>query len=273
MTVGSPPPAARATDGHGPGGRPVAKVAGAGRDGRVVPDPAAGSRFAPSPRRRRVPHLVAGALLVVVCALAFYVGDLRASGRVGVLALARDVSTGQVLTASDLRIVQVSTDSSVSTVAASAASTVIGGTVAAPRPANALLSPQDIGPVAFPPAGKAVVAVALKPGQFPPGLAAGVRVLVLVTASTSTQAATSTGGSPGSGAGTGAADSASGTPRASPSATLDGAVLSVSGPEATSSDGSSVVALLMAQNDATVVGAQSGAVSLLQMPPTSSGAG
>ena len=217
----------------------------------------------------------------MACALVFYVGSLRASGRVGVLALARDVSAGQVLTASDLRVVGVSADASLSTVAASAAATVIGGTVAVPRPAGTLLSTKDVGAAAFPPAGKAVVAVALKPGQFPPALGAGARVMVLITAGTD-----GAGSSAVSGSGKATADRTSDSTGGSAgqgmrSSSLGGVVLSVSPPTSTSSDGSSVIALLMDQNSATVLGAaqgsgtgnQAASVSLLWMPANASGTG
>ena len=47
-------------------------------------------------------------LLVVVCALVVAEGRGRAGNREPVLALARPVTAGQVITAADLRVVQVS---------------------------------------------------------------------------------------------------------------------------------------------------------------------
>jgi hypothetical protein len=65
--------------------------------------------------------------------------------------------------------------------------------------AGALLTPDALGGAAIPAAGRAVVAVGVKPGQFPPELAAGTPVTVVVTASTAT--GTSTAGQ-GQGPGT-----------------------------------------------------------------------
>jgi hypothetical protein len=52
--------------------------------------------------------------------------------------------------------------------------------------AGALLTPDALGGAAIPAAGRAVVAVGVKPGQFPPELAAGTPVAVVVTAATAT---------------------------------------------------------------------------------------
>jgi hypothetical protein len=46
---------------------------------------------------------------------------------------------------------------------------------------GALLTPNSVGPAAIPAAGSAIVAVALKPGQFPLEVAPGAPVLVVTT--------------------------------------------------------------------------------------------
>src|ERR1700756_174333 len=65
-------------------------------------------RTSPVGRRRQMPWIVAGVVLVVGCALAFAVASVRLSKGSEVLAVAQPVPAGQALTAADLRIVRVS---------------------------------------------------------------------------------------------------------------------------------------------------------------------
>lgn len=203
-------------------------------------------------RRRRIPHLLVGVLLVVVCALAFFVGSLRASGRVPVLVLARDVDAGQVLTSQDLRVALVAAEAQVGSVPATQATGLVGARMAVPRPAGALLARTDVGPARFPAPGKAVVAVALKAGQFPPDLTPGTSVAALVT---SPPGATGTGG-------VAAGRTPGRVSRATTPTWVDAVVVSL----AADTSGTTVVALLMDENAATAVGgAQPGTVALLQL--------
>ena len=75
---------------------------------------------------RSVPHLAMGALLVVVCATGFAVAATRTDHRQPVLALARSVTVGQVLTGSDLRTVRVTADAGVAMIPAADSATVTG---------------------------------------------------------------------------------------------------------------------------------------------------
>ena len=142
--------------------------------------PDAGSRLRSQTRRRSVPHLLVGALLVLACAVGFVLWSLTIGGRAAVLALARPVSVGQVLTAADLREVSITTDPGVSTMIASQASVVIGRSVATSLPAGSLLSPGVLGAALVPGPGQAIAALALKAGAFPVELAPGARVAVVV---------------------------------------------------------------------------------------------
>ena len=95
------------------------------RDGRPA---------APGPRRAggsRVRPVAGVLLLVVVCALVLAEGRGRAGNREPVLALARPVAAGQVITASDLRVVEVSAAGPVSLVPAWRQAQVAGRTAAA----------------------------------------------------------------------------------------------------------------------------------------------
>ncbi|MGH8995124.1 MAG: SAF domain-containing protein [Acidimicrobiales bacterium] len=144
-----------------------------------------------------MPLVAVGVLLVIGCALVFTDASLQLGSREEVLVVARPLDAGQVLTSGDLRTAAVSTGSGVQAVPVGAESSVVGRRVAAPLVAGALLTTSAIG--SAPPAGSGsdVVAVGLKPGAFPPGLAAGDRVQVVpVAASSGGGTGTAAGGSP-----------------------------------------------------------------------------
>ena len=132
-------------------------------------------------RRRSVPHLALGALLVVVCATGFAVAATRLDHRHAVLALSRPVAVGDVLSASDLHDAYLDTGSGVDSIPASELNTIAGRTMAVSLPAGALLTPSELGSPATPAAGFAVAAELVKPGSFPPDLAAGAHVLLIAT--------------------------------------------------------------------------------------------
>ncbi len=194
-----------------------------------------------TPGRRRSPaHLALGALLVVVCALGFTVAASRLDHRASVLALARPVTVGQILSADDLRPVRVSAGSGVDSIPASASGSVVGRQVAVSLPAGALLTRAELGTASVPGAGEAVVALAEKPGQFPPDLAAGAHVR-LVPAPGSAQQATAPPGVP-----------------------ANGWMATVTGVQTLASGQGSVVTVLLAQADALRVAALgSGLVSVV----------
>jgi hypothetical protein len=123
---------------------------------------------------------VAGVLLLVaVCALVLAESRVRAGTREPVLALARPVAAGQVITAADLRVVGVSAAGPVSLVPAWRQAQVAGRTATASLPAGSLLAAGDIGAPSSPGRGRAWLGVGLKPGRYPPGLSPGQHVGVL----------------------------------------------------------------------------------------------
>src|SRR6266511_3949638 len=63
---------------------------------------------------------------------------------------------------------------------------VVGRTAVVPLLPGTLLTRSLIGDAAFPPAGKVVASLAVKPGQYPQGLAAGARVAVFLSAANAT---------------------------------------------------------------------------------------
>lgn len=159
----------------------------AGRTAQPVRSPVSGGRR--SPRR-----IALGALLVVAFGLLFAVVAVRVDPRTAVLALARAVPAGHVLVDADLREVRIVPDASVPMVPAGARGTVVGRAVAVPIAANSFLTMSQLGLAAWPPAGSAVIAVAIKGGHLPAGVAAGSQVLAVVLPATSSP----TGGQPSS---------------------------------------------------------------------------
>ncbi len=138
------------------------------------------ARFTGAPRRRRVPYLLVGILLVLGCAAAGVVVALRLGHRASVLEIARPVSVGQVLTAEDVREVDVSAGTGLAVIPARSLTQVVGRPVAYSLPAGTLLTRQVLGAAQVPPAGQAVAAVGLKAGQVPSGLQPGNHVTVVV---------------------------------------------------------------------------------------------
>ena len=143
-------------------------------------------------RRRSIPLAAGGVVLVVVCALVFAEGWLAAGHRQPVLALAQPVAAGQVITAADLETVRVSAAGPVSLVPASRQADVVGSTAAASLPAGTLLAGSDIG-TPPPVKGQVRLGIALKPGAYPPDLAAGQDVDVLATPAAAASGSSSAG--------------------------------------------------------------------------------
>lgn len=204
-------------------------------------------------RRRRLPFVALGGLLVIVCVLAYAYGAAQLGNRVQVLAVARPVAAGQAITAADLKQVSAARDPGVRLVPASQAVEVVGRTAVVPLVPGTILTPELLGDAAFPPGGQVTASVALKPGQYPQGLAPGARVDVYVSAN-----------APGGGQPAPAASSAATGP-----AWLSAVVLGVD--LAGDGEGSTVVTLLLAASDAPqLAAAPSGGVVLMQTSPVGS---
>ncbi|MER7859133.1 SAF domain-containing protein [Amycolatopsis japonica] len=147
-------------------------------------------------RVRRLPHLVAGVLLVVLCVGGAVWWTTSTQDRVPVLALAKPAPLGHVLTPTDLRTIDVSAGPGVALIPAGRAASVLGRPMATSLGAGTLLTPDAVGAAALPAVGRAVVAVVVKPGQAPPEMAAGAPVTVVATAAT-TAGTSATGQAPG----------------------------------------------------------------------------
>lgn len=202
-------------------------------------------------RRRRVrpARVLLGVLLVLLLALAGVVVAVRVDTRVPVLAAAKAIGAGQVVTAADVTVVKVATDG-LTTIPAAAVSTVVGRVAAVPLVAGTLLSPAQFGGPAWPGSGEAVIAVPVKPGRLPSGLGVGAKVTVLVVPGTVPGAAAGTSGGSSGGQQT-QVEKATAT------------VVSVEA--AADQSGATVVTLLLASGDATRIASAAGDVVLVQV--------
>jgi hypothetical protein len=136
--------------------------------------------------RRRAPMRIIAGLLAV--ALGFVVGAVVLSSlnkAVDVLSVARAVSAGSVLTDADLTTVSIVPADSLHVVIAARRAEVIGQTAAVPLAVGSLLTAEQLGAVTDPGAGQSILAVGVKTGRAPAGLAPGASVVVLVVPSSS----------------------------------------------------------------------------------------
>ncbi|MDT0307273.1 SAF domain-containing protein [Streptomyces sp. DSM 44917] len=138
-----------------------------------------GARLAGVARRRRVPHLLAGVLLVAGCTASGVLVAAQLGQREAVLVLAEPVTVGQEISAGDVREVSMAVDPGVEVIGAGALEEVEGRTAAYSLPAGTVLTSEVLGEPRVPPAGQAVSAIPLARGQFPPGLQPGNTVRVV----------------------------------------------------------------------------------------------
>ncbi len=209
-------------------------------------------RLGPTPPRRSLPWVTLGVLLIAGFALASVLAWQHLGQRRAVLVVVHSVAAGHAIQAGDLQVVHLASDGSLQLVAAADEASVLGRPAAVPLLAGTLLTTAALGPPATLASSEAVVAVALKPGQFPTALAPGTRVLVADTGSTDSATA--------------AAAQAAGVPAGS--VLVDSAVVvDLKGPGDTGEV--AVVSLRLPARDATLVAAASAAerVALVQLPP------
>jgi hypothetical protein len=138
----------------------------------------AAERLPVARRRRRPIPTAAGALLLLVCA---YVGAqlaLHGQPDTELVTLTRPVPAGQALTVADLGTTHLS-GGGLHGFAPSALQALVGRRTAVSLPAGSLLSNALLTDAALPAPGQQVLALALKPGAFPPGLRPGQAVGVL----------------------------------------------------------------------------------------------
>lgn len=203
------------------------------------------------PRRRRRPALIAVGLVLAATGGAVAATTVLAAGhRVAVVAVARDVPAGTRITAADLGVARVAADPALRPVPEERRLGLLGQVAAVDLRPGTLLTADMVTSTAIPGAGQAVVGVALKAGQLPARpLMPGDRVLVVTTSGPSTP--TSAASAP-----------------ASTSALPPGTQAVVAGSGRSNSDGSAVVDLLLAHQEAGEVAglSSSGRLVLVLLP-------
>ncbi|GAA3744480.1 SAF domain-containing protein [Salinactinospora qingdaonensis] len=198
---------------------------------------------------RRWRWLAVGVGLMALGAMAVVVALGQVDQRSGVVAAARDLPAGHVVTAGDLRVVDIAGGEELAAVPSARLDRMVGQTVLRPVAQGALLTQAAVGTAAeHPGEGKAVVGAALATNQFPASLRAGAPVSVVIT-----------GGAVQAGQATPAAGEAA-APAGSPKA-VAGRVQSIIPPGETGS-GSSRVELVVDAGDAAMVARAAAAKSL-----------
>lgn len=206
--------------------------------------PVNGAPTGPVIRRRiSVPRVLLATLLILGFALAGAVVANQVDTRMPVLAAARDIAAGQVITDADLVVVRVAAESGVATVPDTQRATVAGRTASMPVAAGTLLHDGQLGELAWPAAGQSVIAVAVKPGRAPAGLTAGSPVTVLMA-----PVAGVSGGEP-----------------AAAGSVVQARATVVSVEQAADQSGQQIVSLLLAGNDATKIASAAGEAALIQL--------
>ena len=130
--------------------------------------------------RRRIPEIGMGLLLVLLGGVLVYVFTQQSEPSREVLALARDVSRGDVLSATDLAVLEVPADAPLAALSPQSASQILGATAAGDYPAGMLLAQPLLTDSADIPAGMVMVGARLDAGQYPiVGFSQGDRVNIL----------------------------------------------------------------------------------------------
>ncbi|MEV0005955.1 SAF domain-containing protein [Micromonospora sp. NPDC050980] len=192
--------------------------------------------------------MAAGVLLVLATVVTFLQVDARRHAEERFLAVTRPVPAGAVIGDTDVRVVRVANPSRLALVSADRRDEVVGRTAAVPLAVDSLVVSSQVGPPVWPPLGQAVIAVAVKVGRAPAGLAAGARVVVLAA--------------PAAGA-----EQAAGSPPAGQAAGRRRAVASVVSIAGADQAGAQVVTLLLATQEAEAVASAAGDVALVQLGP------
>ncbi|MER6734658.1 SAF domain-containing protein [Streptomyces puniciscabiei] len=200
---------------------------------------------APVKRERRWSVAALCIVLAVVCALGAAWAVNSASSRTKVLAVARDVPAGQVLTAADVTVAEVSADAALNPMPASDKASVVGKRTAVDLRQGGLLLASQLTAGTGLGDNKQQVGVLVKRGQAPAGtLFPGDKVLAVTT--------------PAQGSTTTAKDDPS-------ASSIDAVVVSVSRPDAS---GAVVANLAVGTNDGPALAslASQGRIALVREP-------
>lgn len=147
------------------------------------PTTAPGENFAPPPKLRRRPVLIAASVAAICLgALASMWAYQSTSNSQSVLAIRQTVERGERITADDLMKVNISVDPALQPLAGDQASSVVGRFAALDMPAGGVVTQDQVTPQALPARGTSVVGISLTPAQLPANqIRAGDRVRVVTT--------------------------------------------------------------------------------------------
>lgn len=144
------------------------------------PDPVAG--IAPPRRRVRMPELVVGVLVMTVFALGAVLWHLSAVDKSPALAVVGNVERGQTLSATDVRVVYVSSDGALARLTEADLDSVVGRVALVDLGPGTLLSRSLVADRPALEAGDGIVGLSLEPGGYPAmGLSPGDLVNVVRT--------------------------------------------------------------------------------------------
>ena len=147
--------------------------------------PVSDTTLTPPPRLRRRPGLVVGAVDVTTlgCLLGAWAWNASTSTH-EVLAATRTIHRGEVITARDVRRVQIGSDSGLKPLPSSAYDDAVGHRAALDISSGGLLTAESTTESPMPPADKSVVGISLTPGQLPAvAMHGGDKVRIIVTPS------------------------------------------------------------------------------------------
>lgn len=147
------------------------------------PTSAPGEQFAPPPKLRRRPVLIAASVAAICLgALASMWAYQSTSDAQSVLAVRQTIERGDVITADDLMTVNISVDPALKPLSADQASSVVGKHAALDMSAGGVVTQDQVTEQALPAKGSSVVGIALTPGMLPANqIRVGDKVRVVVT--------------------------------------------------------------------------------------------
>jgi hypothetical protein len=138
----------------------------------------------PGPKRQvKTPLLLLALLLTVVFALAAVWFYSVSTARTPILILANDLTRGEAVEASDLKITYIGTDDPVVAIPPDQSDTVVGRRALVDLYAGDIIHSGLVANSVNVPAGQGVVAMSLDRGGYPPGLVVGDAVDVVIAVS------------------------------------------------------------------------------------------
>ena len=240
-----------------------------GRDESQGRGVSASSERLPKPNKVRRPVMALASTVLIFASIAIF-ADLYANAghRVPIVAVVQPVHQGQQISSSDLGEVEASISGSVHPIPYSAVGSVVGKEAAVALVPGSILTTGDVSNASRIPGGDAIVGVALKPGQLPSaGVVPGQQVMVVQTGLPGSPAPTFAGSSS-------SPDSTSSQPSSVGVLVPRADVYDVASPGSTSGGSSTqLVSIQLPENlaPAVSVAAAAGEVSLIVIPPGSSG--